>query len=320
MRGSDKCAMAAIGGLDESDVRISRELLPRFGGDFYKGIICGVQDERGHGDSLDDVSSGGAVIVVVDSLESAIESSHLIVKLAQAADAAQAGRIEMSGKKTGFLEHAAAKSPQKVLLVNAVGGFMQGVGRRREIDRGTTHSNRAQLRRSLRSPLAREFQNDVSTHREADEREMRNAVVRDDLSRNGSNVSGKTGMIKHGSKVVGAAAVALVETDDVHSSSQSLFGDAEHVLGIARTFEAVHDDDGESARAIGLPVTVAEHFDAGLDFDEALLGAGQMKAARDHEAGKGLDVSAAEPAARRERTRVLRCLRSPHSLILNRRQ
>ena len=111
----------------------------------------------------------------------------------------------------------------------------------------------------------------------------------------------KSGVIEHGSERVGASAIALVVADHVHARSQRLLGDSEHVLRIAGTFESVDDDDGQRARAVRLPVAMAKHLDAGLDFDQALFGRGKMKPSLDQEAGDGLHVSAAQPAAWLER-------------------
>jgi hypothetical protein len=43
----------------------------------------------------------------------------------------------------------------------------------------------------------------------------------------------------------------------------------------------VHDNDGQRAGAIRLPVAVAKYLDAGLYFDQSLLGRRQMEASRD---------------------------------------
>jgi len=69
-------------------------------------------------------------------------------------------------------------------------------------------------------------------------------------------------------------------------------------------------------------VAVAEHRDAGLDFDQALFRCRKMKTALEQEAGNGLHMSAAQPGPRREGAHLLvrlaGRLRSSHALILTR--
>ena len=160
---------------------------------------------------------------------------------------------------------------------------MQRVRRRRQIDRRTTRRDRSKLRRRLRSPLSRQLQHDVAAHREADQRQARNAVARDDLARHRRDIVRQPRVIEHRSERVRAATVALVVADHIHPRGQRLLGDAEHVLRIARPFEPVHNNDGQRVRSIRLPVAVAKHLDAGRDFDQPLLRRRQMKTSRDQE-------------------------------------
>ena len=74
-------------------------------------------------------------------------------------------------------------------------------------------------------------------------------------------------MIENGGERVRASTIALVVADYVHSGGERLLRDAEHVLRLARAFESVHDDDGQRAGAIRLPVTMAEDLDGGRHFD-----------------------------------------------------
>src|SRR6266850_1921613 len=80
----------------------------------------------------------------------------------------------------------------------------------------------------------------------------------------------------------------------------------------------MHDDDGQRFRAVRLPVAVAKHLDAGRNFNQTLFGRGQTKVSPHQEAGHGLGMSAAQPAAWHERLWFLMGLRSIHHLILNR--
>src|ERR1700691_1829034 len=132
-------------------------------------------------------------------------------------------------------------------------------------------------------------------------------------------------MVWQGGQRIGSATVALAVTDHIHSRCQRLLCYTKHVLRLARPFKSVHHDYGQRVRSILLPMTVAEHLDAGLHFDETLFRSGHMKASGDKKAGERLDVPAAQPAASYETRRLffsLRIfgLRSSHTLILNRGQ
>jgi hypothetical protein len=52
-------------------------------------------------------------------------------------------------------------------------------------------------------------------------------------------------------------------------------------------------------------MAVAKNLDSGLDFDESLFRRRQTEISRQQETGEGLHVSAGEPAARLERTRLV---------------
>jgi hypothetical protein len=77
----------------------------------------------------------------------------------------------------------------------------------------------------------------------------------------------------------------------------------------------VHNDDCQRILAIALPVTVSEHFDARLDFDQTRLGGWKHDVSREKECGQGLLMSAAQAAPRDKQC----CpgLRNLHNLILN---
>jgi hypothetical protein len=104
----------AIAGLDEHDVRVRGNLPPRLRRDANEGIVCRVQNQRRNRDAIDHVRRRSAIIVIVDAGEAAIVSRHLVIELAQAADAAQAAHVEVLGKQPRLLQHAAAQRPQEI--------------------------------------------------------------------------------------------------------------------------------------------------------------------------------------------------------------
>ena len=105
-------------------------------------------------------------------------------------------------------------------------------------------------------------------------------------------------MVENRGFAVGASAIALIHSNHVHAGGQPLGGKACHILRLRGTFESVNDNDGECGAAVGLPVAVAQGPDAGLDFHQMFLARRKQNAAVDEEAGDGLRMSAAQPAAR----------------------
>ena len=82
----------------------------------------------------------------------------------------------------------------------------------------------------------------------------------------------------------------------------------------------MHHDHGERGSPLPLPMTMAEHADAGLDFNQPLFSLFQRKLPREKEASDGLDVSATQEASRPEVDLLhldIGSGRCPHLSILN---
>ena len=76
----------------------------------------------------------------------------------------------------------------------------------------------------------------------------------------------------------------------------------------------MHNDDGKSVRAVGLPVAMAENLCPVFDVDQAFFAGRGNDVAWKQKAANGLQMSAAQSAAR------LKCwfvLRGAHAYILN---
>ncbi|HSF66284.1 MAG TPA: hypothetical protein VLA67_02530, partial [Nitrospiraceae bacterium] len=73
-----------------------------------------------------------------------------------------------------------------------------------------------------------------------------------------------------------------------------------HVVGLATTLQAVHQDHRPTGGAVRLPVTEAEQLGMGLGREEAGLGrdAGQEGAARPTTGEYGHEMGVAEPGRR----------------------
>src|SRR5579863_5239966 len=104
-------------------------------------------------------------------------------------------------------------------------------------------------------------------------------------------------MIQSRRQRVCAAAVALVHAHHVHALSHALRRNAQHVLGFARTLEAVHNNQRQRLFAVGLPVAVAKHLNARFNFDQSLFGWGDAEAPWEKETSQGLAMSATQSAS-----------------------
>jgi hypothetical protein len=121
-----------------------------------------------------------------------------------------------------------------------------------------------------------EFQREITAQRVAGEGEACQAVD-DELAHHRKWIGGETRVIQPAGQVLGAAAVALVETDDVEAARPRLVGHPAHVVAVARPFEAMQQDDRERRDAVGLPVAVAEHLGVVGDPEQPRLGRWQAR-------------------------------------------
>ncbi len=90
--------------------------------------------------------------------------------------------------------------------------------------------DRAKLGRALRPPLPREFQHQISTHREARQGQARNPIPLDQLPRHGRYVVRQAGVVQHRGQGLRATTVPLVVADHVHARHQPLLRDSADVL------------------------------------------------------------------------------------------
>ena len=84
-------------------------------------------------------------------------------------------------------------------------------------------------------------------------------------------------MVERGGQSFRAAAISLIHPDDIHAGGEALGGNPLHVGGIARSFEAVDDDDRQGILPVALPVAMDENLNAGFDFDVTCLGRWQRE-------------------------------------------
>src|ERR1700683_1597433 len=174
---ADKGAMAAVLGFDVSNLGVGKKLLPRFRQNAHERIIGGMDNQLGPREVTDQVGSGSSGVIVIRAGEAAVVSGHSIIKLSQRFYSAQTRSIEVSGEQT----HLAAKSPkqlqQEIVFVNPVGRFMQRIRAGRQVHRRTNRRYRAKLRWTVASPLSRQLQHKIATHRKPNQHEARNSVA-----------------------------------------------------------------------------------------------------------------------------------------------
>jgi hypothetical protein len=94
--------MATVLSFDKSDMRVGKNLPPRFRKNADEGIVGRVQDQRRHGDAVDDVGGGLAFVIIRCALKAAVVSRDLVVEITKAGHAPHAPGIEYSGKQTRF--------------------------------------------------------------------------------------------------------------------------------------------------------------------------------------------------------------------------
>src|SRR5260370_6258512 len=129
-----KGTVAAVFGLDEADVWVGLNLDPSFGKDADKRIILGVQDQRRHVNAFDDPRRRRAMIIIIGAAKTETRRRNELVKIADGAHASESIHRVTLRKQFNLAPVAAHQPPQKLLLIDAVGGPMQRIDRGPPID------------------------------------------------------------------------------------------------------------------------------------------------------------------------------------------
>src|SRR4029453_10106378 len=104
-------------------------------------------------------------------------------------------------------------------------------------------------------------------------------------------------------EVLGIPAVALVEPYDVHPARETFRCDAAHVMRIARSVQAMEDDDCRPVPRLGVPVAVSEYSRVAAHVEIADDGCRQpRKVPRVPPSEQRHRVTAAQPWPRHERS------------------
>lgn len=222
--------MAAAERFNKSDIGIGENARPRLRRQADEGIVLGRENERGHGDTVDDASAGGAEIVVVGRAESAIGCDDLVIELADRADGADASEPVDAREKGCLAAHAPFEAAQKTPFVDAIGRLMKGIGADGEID-GWTDRGDGDERRT-RTPFAGKLEHKIAAHGITDQRDALEAEAGGEMADDRTHVGRAAGVIERGRERFGAAAVAHVHADHVDAGGPCTRGDALNVTGI----------------------------------------------------------------------------------------
>src|ERR1700683_2802372 len=176
---SDESTVAAVFSFEISDVPIRKQRLPRLRQNANERIVRGVDHQRGSRDMVDQGGGGSAGIVIVCAGEVAVVSRDAIIKVSQSLNSAQARSVKVRGKQPRLAAKPLEHLQQKIVFVNPVAGLVNRVAASRQIDRRTNRRHPAKLRRTVGSPFAREFQNQIVAHGKANQHEAMNYVALD---------------------------------------------------------------------------------------------------------------------------------------------
>ena len=213
-------------------------------------IVFGGDDQRRHADAIDDAHRAGAVVVVLGAREAEVRRGVGLVELAHGPDLVEP--VEREAVREA-LRPSAASAPS-VRARSSTDRRCCCAARARA--RTPPAPSPARPRRRLAAPAAARRRNrrpaSARGCRRASSRRRRCAAMpsRATSSRITKPAScGQARMIEARREVLGAAAVALIQPDDVEAAREGLVGDAAHVVRGARSLEPVQQDQQRMARS-----------------------------------------------------------------------
>ena len=158
---------------------------------------------------------------------------------------------------------------------------MQRVGPGRQIHCRTNCRHSAKLRWTVAAPLPRQLQNQIAAHGKPNQHEARNSIALDQVARHRRHIGGTAGVVKrrrHNDPCRRSCAGSCAP----HSCPLPARSARCPACIAIRSIPPARAQRSASARSpLLLPVTVAEHGNAGFHLDQALFGRGQIDSARE---------------------------------------
>src|SRR5271156_1382239 len=173
-------AVAAMGGCDQADIGVSLELAATLVGDADEGIVERVEDKRRHRDSIDHTSSSGPIVIIFRSGKAGVECGDSVIKFAQGTNPGCNVLVEDARKQHNLAAIATQQSAKKFHLVKAVLWAMQCVGRGAKIERGRYPDHRTKFWWHRCAEFAGKFEDEISSHRIANQRHRLQSLLRDE--------------------------------------------------------------------------------------------------------------------------------------------
>jgi len=280
--------MAAVARREERDLRIFAEGGESEGFDGDEGIVLGGEDESGAGDAGDDISGAGLGVVIGGIAEAAEFCGDDVIELADGADGGEAAELRGGiaiGKERGFADHVSAEAFDEVALIDEIRGPGESIGAGSEVERGGDGDEGAKLRGGGGGPFAGHFENQIAAHGKTGGENFRERIAGGEFGDDAADIYAEAGVIESGREAFGAAAIALVEAENVEAGEPGFFGGAENGGGFAGTLEAVKKNERGMSGGEGLPVAIGANLRAGLGVEKARYGGGKAREAAPPENG-----------------------------------
>lgn len=265
-RVGDEAAVATVLGGNELNIAIAADAWIAKSVERHEGIVLGSDEECGDADGGYDAGGGSAVVVVVGVAKATIRRGNFVVEFADAANFVEAIDGVFVRVEFDFGAHAFFEAADKVSLVDQVLALRERVSAGVEDEGRADGDDAAELQRCVVTHFAGHFEDDVAAHGKTGGEDFGKRSGDEEFVDDGFDVAAEAGIVESGSEFFAASAVALIEADGVEAGDVGFFGGAQHIAGLAGTFEAVEQDDGGVILRTRLPVAMGKNTCAGFGF------------------------------------------------------
>src|ERR1700740_1053866 len=145
-------------------------------------------------------------------------------------------------------------------FVNEVSRFAESVSARCQIERGGNGDKPPDLRGRRIRQFAGHLQHKVAAHRKSDGENLRQLIALDQFEYHRTNVAAQARMIERSRETFSAAAVSLVQPNDIESGRPGLLRDPQHVARVRRAFEPMQKNDRRTFAWIFMQVTIGPNL------------------------------------------------------------